>query len=343
MLPLHGAAAAAGESDSHEHSHAEAAACEEPGCSDPSHDHSHAERAREGAAPCDSPGCTDPSHDHAHAHSHSHAESCEDPLCVDPSHGRAVVPNSAEALGFTSFVYRARRPFCQRRLVELVRRWPLPSKVLSLSGADDSMNMPEAEEGEEAGEDPTFAGVLRSKGATWLDAQHRIKASWSHAGRHFRLNPDGVWWATLPEPVMRSCLQYAGQSAYEAERAAFEGGDGDRRQEIVFIGTRLDEQAITAALDACLCTDDEMQQYRMVWSAEQDRIEQEHGPFRFEVGAEVECAMGVGEWKRGVVVAQYHREKQWPPERWTPYLVELEDGQVIWVPADLDACIRAPS
>jgi hypothetical protein len=37
-----------------------------------------------------------------------------------------------------------------------------------------------------------------------------------------------------------------------------DGPFGDRRQELVIIGRRMDQAALRAALDACLLTDDEM-------------------------------------------------------------------------------------
>ena len=51
---------------------------------------------------------------------------------------------------------------------------------------------------------------------------------------------------------------------------------------------------------------------------------------------------------RGVVIALFHREPSWPPERWAPYQVLLDDGphahagEKIYAPVDIDQCVRAP-
>ena len=91
----------------------------------------------------------------------------------------------------------------------------------------------------------------------WLASSHDAAYYWSHAGNHFAAELMGRWWATLPEDRypedMRSSIL-----------SDFDGEDGDRRQEIVFIGVGAVAQqaAITEALDACLLTDDEMAAYR---------------------------------------------------------------------------------
>ena len=71
------------------------------------------------------------------------------------------------------------------------------------------------------------------------------------------------------------------QARYDAERAKFEGRHGDRRQELVFIGTSMDRR-ITAALDECLCTSDEFAQLN--WARRRSKSNSGRA-FRFAVGS----------------------------------------------------------
>jgi len=258
------------------------------------------------------------------------------------SAARPQVPNSAAELGFVTHVFRARRPFHEGRLFALCGSWPLPNKQMCIDafGGQKAVEPPSVAAARRKGDPRTadpFAGVLRSKGTVWMDQSPREPVVWSHAGRHFQLAYKGVWWAALPEPVMRQCLPQP--DAYAAERALFEGGDGDRRQELVFIGTKLDVTAISAALEACLCTDDEMSAYRSKWAD----AYADPPPIRFEVGARVECNGGDDGWSRGTVVAHHYREPEWPLEAWAPYQIRLDGGFLIFAPADDDRCIRDAS
>jgi G3E family GTPase len=69
----------------------------------------------------------------------------------------------------------------------------------------------------------------------------------SQAGAIVRTEGLGFWWANVPadrwpnDPFWRQSLKKHWSEVY-----------GDRRQEIVFIGTNMDQDAITARLDACL-------------------------------------------------------------------------------------------
>lgn len=186
----------------------------------------------------------------------------------------AVAPaTSTDAMGIASFVWCARRPLVEGRLAALIGEWPLAMKSFlgdEVEGAADRV----------AGDEEVgpFAGLLRSKGVVWLDSHHEQLVSWSHAGRHFNLEPEQCWWAVLPDVDMREILAgeqsgarsgCEGATLYEVERSTFKGVDGDRRQEVVFIGAELREKEIRAALDACLATDEEMRDYRTRWAASQ--------------------------------------------------------------------------
>jgi G3E family GTPase len=135
-----------------------------------------------------------------------------------------------EEFGISSFVYEARRPFHPQRFWKFLRR--------------------------------DWSGVLRSKGFFWLASRNDIIGSWSQAGGACRIEPSGFWWAAIPEEDWPED---------EEERAQIRSGwgekFGDRMQQLVFIGVKMDRARITAGLDRCLLTDREMNQGQEKWAA----------------------------------------------------------------------------
>ena len=97
-----------------------------------------------------------------------------------------------------------------------------------------------------------FAPVLRSKGFMWVAPESNVAYYWSHAGKHLEVSELGRWWAAVPREDWPEAHHASILEDFDEE-----GGQGDRRQELVFIGAGLDEAAITEALDACLLTDEE--------------------------------------------------------------------------------------
>ncbi|HWT95406.1 MAG TPA: zinc metallochaperone GTPase ZigA [Solirubrobacteraceae bacterium] len=135
-----------------------------------------------------------------------------------------------EEYGISSFVYRARRPFNGRRL------WA-------------TINAP-------------WDGVLRAKGFFWLADRPHFAGEWAQAGGVLTVGPAGLWWASVPRDqwpdreTQKHTIDPFWQEPY-----------GDCRQEIVFIGSDLDEDAIRARLDDCLLTDAELAAGAEGWAA----------------------------------------------------------------------------
>lgn len=145
-------------------------------------------------------------------------------------------PETAE-YGITSFVYRARRPFHPERLWDFVQDRRI------------------------------FEGLLRSKGFCWIATRPAWIGLWSQAGKVAELSPHGVWWDSVPESEWPDDPE-----SRHGIVCQFEGEWGDRRQEVVFIGRKLDEGKVRAALDACLLTDAEMSGGPAAWAALPDPL-----------------------------------------------------------------------
>ena len=140
----------------------------------------------------------------------------EHPLWFKELNGFADHVPETEEYGIRSFVYRARQPFAPRALNRFVQKsWP---------------------------------GVIRAKGFFWLATRPHFVGEISQAGAFVTTEKRGLWWSAVPRkhwpdsPDWRRAMEPYMHPVW-----------GDRRQEIVFIGTSgMDEAAIRTELDAAL-------------------------------------------------------------------------------------------
>jgi G3E family GTPase len=125
------------------------------------------------------------------------------------------VPETEE-YGIRSFIYRARAPFHPERLHAFFNR--------------------------------TWPNVVRAKGFFWLATRPEWCGEMSMAGALVRHNAAGFWWASVPKDRWPQDDDHLTMIARRWSEPF-----GDRKQELVFIGTReMDEASIRAALDRCL-------------------------------------------------------------------------------------------
>ena len=95
--------------------------------------------------------------------------------------------------------------------------------------------------------------LLRSKGFFWLASKHQEAGSWSQAGGMMRHGFAGRWWRFVPRAQWPQ-----DQESTAAILKHWTVECGDCRQELVFIGQNIDYTALSAELDACLLSDEEM-------------------------------------------------------------------------------------
>ncbi|WP_323992012.1 zinc metallochaperone GTPase ZigA [Nguyenibacter sp. L1] len=139
----------------------------------------------------------------------------EHPLWYKELHGFADHVPESDAYGISSFVYRAHRPFDPAKFHRFL--------------------------------DTAWPGAVRAKGYFWLATRPDWVGELSQAGALVRNQAIGFWWASVPKD------RWPDDAAWrEMILDRWDPVYGDRRQEIVFIGTGMDETAIRMALDACL-------------------------------------------------------------------------------------------
>lgn len=135
-----------------------------------------------------------------------------------------------EEYGISSFVYERTRPFHPERLMRWMSEWP-----------------------EE---------VVRAKGIVWLATRNNMAQQLSQAGPSIQFGPAGYWVASLSAAERSHIL-----SENEEVKKQWDEKYGDRFNKFVLIGRSMDRQALSAELDACLLTEEEM---GMDWSGWKD-------------------------------------------------------------------------
>lgn len=134
-----------------------------------------------------------------------------------------------EEYGIHSFVFKARRPFHPTRLMAFFQS-------------------PEADT------------IIRSKGFFWLASRFEEALQWSTAGNIAQVNPAGQWLAAIPKSDWPDALEVEDYLKHHWEEPY-----GDCRQELVFIGIRMNLPLLQSQLHDALLTDAEMEAGQKVW------------------------------------------------------------------------------
>ena len=130
-----------------------------------------------------------------------------------------------EEYGISNFIYERRIPFHPQRFYDCLQK--------------------------------EWPGVIRSKGIFWLATRLKYAGLWSHAGTVARHECAGYFWAAVPK-------SHWPEDQSHIERV-WKGDNGDCRQELVLIGRNMDQEALTAMLDQCLLTEDEITTDERQW------------------------------------------------------------------------------
>ncbi|MBP5771613.1 MAG: GTP-binding protein [Bacteroidaceae bacterium] len=156
----------------------------------------------------------DDDHDeHEHEDHHKHDEHEEHD---HHHHHHHHDEGEAEEYGIGTFVYYRRAPLNMGLFDEFVaRKWP--------------------------------KSIIRAKGICWFYGEPDTCYVFEQAGRQVSLRNAGQWYATMPADELEAFKAQTPDLVRDWDEHY-----GDRMQKLVFIGQRLDREAITAELDRCL-------------------------------------------------------------------------------------------
>lgn len=169
--------------------------------------------------------------------------------------GSGEVVSEADEYGVGTFVYRARKPFHPKKfanwmdsIMHFANEWRVLPEDVRKEKSDEKHQTMLRE----------YGNVLRAKGFCWMAGRDTFMIGVALSGRIGGLAAIMPWYTLIP----RDQWGVEDPKDLAVINGKFEEPHGDRRQEIVFIGTDLNVDGIRDALDACLLTKKELKHYK---------------------------------------------------------------------------------
>eukprot|EP01061_Rhynchopus_euleeides_P010120 TRINITY_DN1946_c0_g1_i3.p1 TRINITY_DN1946_c0_g1~~TRINITY_DN1946_c0_g1_i3.p1 ORF type:complete len:540 (+),score=225.74 TRINITY_DN1946_c0_g1_i3:66-1622(+) len=180
---------------------------------------------------------------------------------ADLEPGQEHIPETVK-YEISSFVFRSDKAFHPGRIYDFMTRYFLLEELCATDEGDDA---DEGAEGEATGNEEVLltqskreaartselGNLMRSKGYIWLADPSRIVGygEWNHAGNVLSFGFGGMW-GDFPDP----------KQGFTDGALALALTDKTPGQEIVFIGQRVNRDAIRQRLKECLVTDAEVRE-----------------------------------------------------------------------------------
>ncbi|MBO4645098.1 MAG: GTP-binding protein [Bacteroidales bacterium] len=156
-----------------------------------------------------------PDEDDEDEHEHEHEHEHDHEHGHHHHHHHHDEEGEAEEYGISTFVYYRRQPFNLGKFDEFVSRMP--------------------------------KNIIRAKGICYFKTEYDACYLFEQAGKQISLKDIGLWFATMPPEELAAMMERE-----PGLRRDWDLEYGDRMQKLVFIGQKMDVEAITKALDACL-------------------------------------------------------------------------------------------
>ena len=177
---------------------------------------------------------------------------------------QVIISDNQAIYGVSSFIYKARRPFDTALLYEYFFQ---PNFILQTTIVGDLTELDTYKQKltskKKISRDLNLGGnLLRSKGFVWLATCDKKLIEWSSAGSLLTIDDTDIGWL-IDFPVFWKDTEHE-----EKVLKDFVEPYGDRRQELVFIGQKLDVSKIKAILDECLIDDELFEAGPEAWEEE---------------------------------------------------------------------------